>query len=211
MSFISEFNYFFYLLLFIYCIPWPLSYFKNFKDSQFAMPVALASHISISILAAFFIIFTINAGFAFSLSSLAVLVFIGCFLFDISNIYIGLKEDYRLSQFKYFLITIIISLLVFEFLFDGNNIYKLHKYCKPTEDPKIYRCLYDNNDTYIGELRSFKREGQGNYLFSDKKTNYIGGWKNNEYHGKGILIQNGKKYEVQYKNDKEISKKLVQN
>ena len=211
MTFINEFYYFFYFLLILYCIPWPLSYFKNFKDSKFALPVALASHISISILAAFFIIFTINAGFTFSFSSLAVLVFIGCFLFDIVNLYIALKEDYRLSQFKYFFITIIISLLFFEFLFDGNNIYKLHKYCKPTEDPKIYTCLYDNNDTYAGELRSFKREGQGNYLFSDKKTSYIGGWHDNDYHGKGLLIQNGKKYEIVHKNGKEISKKLVQN
>lgn len=211
MSFISEFNYFFYLLLFIYCLPWPLSYFINFKDSKFAMPVVVASHISISILAAFFIIFSINAGLIFSLSSLIVLIFVGCFFYDIINIYRALKEDYLLNQFKYYLITIVISLLTFEFFFDGDNIYKLHKYCKPTEDQKVYKCLYDNNDIYTGGLKSFKRHGQGNYLFSDKKTNYIGGWKNNEYHGKGILIQNGKKYEVQYKNDKEISKKLVQN
>ena len=211
MPFINEFYYFFYFLLFLYCIPWPLSYFKNFKDSKFVLPVALASHISISILAAFFIVFTINAGFTFSLSGLVVLVFIGCFFYDIINLYRVLKEDFLLSHFKYYFITIIISLLTFEFFFDDDNIYKLHKYCKPTEDQKVYKCLYDNNDSYTGGLKSFKREGQGNYLFSDKKTNYIGGWKNDNYHGKGILIQNGKKYEVQYKNDKEISKKLVQN
>ena len=192
MSFITEFNYFFYLLLFIYCLPWPLSYFTNFKDSKFAMPVVLASHISISILTAFFIIFSINAGLIFSLSSLIFLTFVGCFLYDIINIYKALKEDDLLSQFKYYLITIVISLLFFQFFFSGDNIYKLNKHCKPTSDTKIYKCLYEN-------------------LFYDGKNNYNGGWQDNEYHGKGLLVQNGKRYEIVHKNGKEISKKLVQN
>ena len=210
MSFISEFNYLFYLLLFIYCLPWPLSYFINFKDSKLVMPVVLASHISISILAAFFIIFSINAGLIFSLSSLIVLTFVGCFFYDIINIYRALKKDELVNQFKYYLITIVISLLFFQFLFSGNNIYKLHKHCKPTLDPEIYKCLYENG-TYVGAIKSFKRHGQGNYLFLDGKNNYNGGWQDNEYHGKGFLIQNGKKYEIEYKNGKEISRKLVQN
>lgn len=210
MSFISEFNYLFYLLLFIYCLPWPLSYFINFKDSKLVMPVVLASHISISILAAFFIIFSINAGLIFSLSSLIVLTFVGCFFYDIINIYRALKKDELVNQFKYYLITIVISLFFFQFLFSGNNIYKLHKHCKPTLDPEIYKCLYENG-TYVGAIKSFKRHGQGNYLFHDGKNNYNGGWQDNEYHGKGFLIQNGKKYEIEYKNGKEISKKLVQN
>lgn len=210
MSFISEFNYLFYLLLFIYCLPWPLSYFINFKDSKLVMPVVLASHISISILAAFFIIFSINAGLIFSLSSLIVLTFVGCFFYDIINIYRALKKDELVNQFKYYLITIVISLFFFQFLFSGNNIYKLHKHCKPTLDPEIYKCLYENG-TYVGAIKSFKRHGQGNYLFHDGKNNYNGGWQDNEYHGKGFLIQNGKKYEIEYKNGKEISRKLVQN
>ena len=210
MSFISEFNYLFYLLLFIYCLPWPLSYFINFKDSKLVMPVVLASHISISILAAFFIIFSINAGLIFSLSSLIVLTFVGCFFYDIINIYRALKKDELVNQFKYYLITIVISLLFFQLLFSGNNIYKLHKHCKPTSDPEIYKCLYEN-DTYVGGIKSFKRHGQGNYLFHDGKNNYNGGWQDNEYHGKGFLMQYGKKYEIVHKNGKEISKKLVQN
>jgi len=210
MSFISEFNYLFYLLLFIYCLPWPLSYFINFKDSKFATPVFLASHVSISILAAFFIIFSINAGLIFSLSSLIVLTFVGCFFYDIINLYRALKEDDLLNQFKYYLITIVISLLFFQLLFSDNNIYKLHKHCKPTSDPEIYKCLYEN-DTYVGGIKSFKRHGQGNYLFLDGKNNYNGGWQDNEYHGKGFLVQNGKKYDVVHKNGKEISRKLVQN
>jgi len=210
MSFISEFNYLFYLLLFIYCLPWPLSYFINFKDSKFATPVFLASHVSISILAAFFIIFSINAGLIFSLSSLIVLTFVGCFFYDIINLYRALKEDDLLNQFKYYLITIVISLLFFQLLFSDNNIYKLHKYCKPTSDPEIYKCLYENG-TYVGAIKSFKRHGQGNYLFHDGKNNYNGGWQDNEYHGKGFLMQNGKKYEIVHKNGKEISRKLVQN
>jgi len=210
MSFISEFNYLFYLLLFIYCFPWPLSYFINFKDSKFATPVFLASHVSISILAAFFIIFSINAGLIFSLSSLIVLTFVGCFFYDIINLYRALKKDELVNQFKYYLITIVISLLFLQFLFSGNNIYKLHKHCKPTLDPEIYKCLYENG-TYVGAIKSFKRHGQGNYLFHDGKNNYNGGWQDNEYHGKGFLMQNGKKYEIVHKNGKEISRKLVQN
>jgi hypothetical protein len=100
--------------------------------------------------------------------------------------------------------------LFFQLLFSGNNIYKLHKHCKPTSDPEIYKCLYEN-DTYVGGIKSFKRHGQGNYLFHDGKNNYNGGWQDNEYHGKGFLIQNGKKYEIVHKNGKEISRKLVQN
>jgi hypothetical protein len=174
------------------------------------MPVVLASHISISILAAFFIIFSINAGLIFSLSSLIVLTFVGCFFYDIINIYRALKKDELVNQFKYYLITIVISLLFLQFLFSGNNIYKLHKHCKPTLDPEIYKCLYENG-TYVGAIKSFKRHGQGNYLFHDGKNNYNGGWQDNEYHGKGFLMQNGKKYEIVHKNGKEISRKLVQN
>ena len=207
---ISEFNYFFYLLLLIYCLPIPLSYLKNFEDTKFAIPIFFATHISISILAAYVIIFSINAGLIFSFSSLILLTFVGVFFYDMINIYKALKKDNLLNQFKYYFITIIISLSFFQLFFSGDNIYKLNKYCKPTSDSKIYKCLYENG-VYVGEIKSFKRHGQGNYLYHDNKNNYNGGWQNDEFHGKGFLIQNGKKYETVYKNGKEISKKLVQN
>jgi hypothetical protein len=206
-NFIPQFFYLFFSLLFLYFISYPLSFLNKFSQTRLFALIAISSHTSISVIAAFIIIYTINAGFVFDLNNIVLVSFILCYFYDVATLYLIKKKDNSLKNYKYFFIPVVISLIIFYFLFNGDKIFKLHKYCKPTSTNKIYNCLYKNNDIYTGELNSFNRNGQGNYTFYNTKVNYSGGWKNGMFHGKGILIENGKKYLVEYDNNKEISRK----
>ena len=68
----------------------------------------------------------------------------------------------------------IISFIIFYSLFYGNNIYKLSPHCENTNDPKIKVCKYSNG-TYTGEMKAFRRHGQGEYIWNSGKT-YNGEW-----------------------------------
>lgn len=197
----------FFILLFIYFIPYPLSFLNKFSETRLFNAIVISSHTSISIIAAFIIVFTFNAGFVFELNNIVLVSLILCYFYDAINLYSLSKKTNSFQNYKYFFIAIIISLIFFQFLFEGDKIYKLHKYCKPTPTVKIFNCLYKNKDIYNGELKSFNRNGQGNYFYFDNKVNYSGGWKNGKLHGKGILIENGKKYAVEYNENKEVSRK----
>ena len=68
----------------------------------------------------------------------------------------------------------IISFIIFYSLYYGDNIYKLSPHCENTEDPKIKVCQYSNG-TYTGEMKAFRRHGQGEYIWNSGKT-YNGKW-----------------------------------
>ena len=68
----------------------------------------------------------------------------------------------------------IISFIIFYSLFYGDNIYKLSPHCENTKDPKIKVCKYSNG-TYTGEMKAFRRHGQGQYIWNSGKT-YNGEW-----------------------------------
>lgn len=206
-NFIPQFFYLFFSLLFLYFISYPLSFLNKFSQTRLFDLIVISSHTSISVIAAFIVIYTINAGFVFDLNNVALVSFILCYFYDVVTLYLIAKKNNSLKNYKYFFIPVVIFLIIFHFLFNGDKIFKLHKYCNPTSTNKVYKCLYKNNDIYIGELNSFNRNGQGNYTFDNTKVNYSGGWKNGKFHGKGILIENGKKYIVEYNNNKEISRK----
>ena len=76
--------------------------------------------------------------------------------------------------------------MIFYAYFYEDRIYKVSKYCKPTENPKIKICKFSNG-VYTGELKAFLRHGQGIYKFNSGES-YSGGWQNSIRHGTGVTI-----------------------
>ena len=74
--------------------------------------------------------------------------------------------------------------LIFYAYFYEDRIYKVSKYCKPTENPKIKICKFSNG-VYMGELKAFVTHGEGVYKFNSGAS-YSGGWKNSLRHGTGV-------------------------
>ena len=71
---------------------------------------------------------------------------------------------------------LVISFLVFYYLYNGEKIYKLSPHCSITDKPNIIYCEYINGN-YTGEMKAFRRHGQGEYIWDSGKT-YKGKWKN---------------------------------
>ena len=67
-----------------------------------------------------------------------------------------------------------VSFVIFYFLYNGDNIYKISPHCENTSDPKIKVCKYSNG-TYTGEMKAFRRHGQGEYIWNTGKT-FKGRW-----------------------------------
>ena len=59
---------------------------------------------------------------------------------------------------------------------NGDKIYNLSPHCKVLEKQSRVFCQYSNG-TYVGEMKSFRRHGQGKYIWNSGKT-YNGEWKN---------------------------------
>ena len=76
--------------------------------------------------------------------------------------------------------------LFFYIFFYEDRIYKVSKYCKPTENPKIKICKFSNG-VYMGELKAFLRHGEGVYKFNSGAS-YSGAWKNSLRHGTGTTL-----------------------
>ena len=56
-----------------------------------------------------------------------------------------------------------------------NKVYQwLYEDCENTNDPKIKVCKYSNG-TYTGEMKAFRRHGQGEYIWDSGKT-FKGKW-----------------------------------
>jgi len=70
---------------------------------------------------------------------------------------------------------LIISFTIFYIIYYGDKIYKLSPHCQNTDDPKIKFCKYSNG-TYTGEMRAFRRHGEGEYIWDSGKT-FNGQWK----------------------------------
>ena len=68
----------------------------------------------------------------------------------------------------------IISFGIFYYLYYGDKIYKLSPHCQNTNEPIIKFCKYSNG-TYKGEMKAFRRHGQGTYIY-DTGENYNGKW-----------------------------------
>ena len=137
-----------------------------------------------SILSSIIIIFLFSADFLLNLDLFLSLLMIGIHIY-LSLIFITMfKEILVIAGIKSLFIQkipliaivapFIISFIIFYSLFYGNNIYKLSPHCENTNDPKIKVCKYSNG-TYTGEMKAFRRHGQGEYVWNSGKT-YNGEW-----------------------------------
>ena len=136
-----------------------------------------------TIIFGFFIVFYLyfNLGFdLWFLISLSVLIwYLWLFVRDLK-----LKEG--VTPFKIFRASVIflpffVYLFIFSTYLKGNDFYKLNQYCEVPTDLNKITCNYSNG-YYVGQLKGFKREGEGTYFFKSG-SKYEGQWKRNLRHG----------------------------
>ena len=192
--------YIYYLNIFIFTIfisGWLLSFLKI--ESLIINSILISANyiaiISLSILNSIFIIFFFSAGYLMNIDLAISVLMIGLYVY-LANEFINLwrvlfkeHDDFLREaqiEIKYKILRklpaiaiiapFIISFIIFYSLFYGDNIYKLSPHCENTKDPKIKVCKYSNG-TYTGEMKAFRRHGQGTYIY-DSGENYNGKWNN---------------------------------
>ena len=190
--------YIYYLNIFIFTIfisGWLLSFLKI--ESLIINSILISANyigiISLSILNSIFIIFFFSAGYLMNIDLAISVLMIGLYVY-LANEFINLwrvlfkeHDDFLREaqiEIKYKILRklpaiaiiapFIISFIIFYSLFYGDNIYKLSPHCENTNDPKIKVCKYSNG-TYTGEMKAFRRHGQGEYIWNSGKT-YNGEW-----------------------------------
>ena len=190
--------YIYYLNIFIFTIfisGWLLSFLKI--ESLIINSILISANyigiISLSILNSIFIIFFFSAGYLMNIDLAISVLMIGLYVY-LANEFINLwrvlfkeHDDFLREaqiEIKYKILRklpaiaiiapFIISFIFFYSLFYGDNIYKLSPHCENTKDPKIKVCKYSNG-TYTGEMKAFRRHGQGEYIWNTGKT-FKGEW-----------------------------------
>ena len=173
-------------ILIMFFLSWLGSYIK--RDSWIlSISLIITNYLGVSgaaILSSIIIIFLFSADYLLNLDLFFSLLMIGVYVY-LSKIFITMfKEIFIIAGIKNLLIQkiptiaiitpFIISFIIFYSLFYGDNIYKLSPHCENTKDPKIKVCQYSNG-TYTGEMKAFRRHGQGEYIWNSGKT-YNGKW-----------------------------------
>ena len=159
-------------ILIMLLLGWLGSYIK--RDSWVLnISLIITNYLGVSgaaILSSIIIIFLFSADYLLNLDLFFSLLMIGVYVY-LSKIFITMfKEIFIIAGIKNLLIQkiptiaiitpFIISFIIFYSLYYGDNIYKLSPHCENTEDPKIKVCQYSNG-TYTGEMKAFRRHGQG--------------------------------------------------
>ena len=140
----------------------------------------ILSIISLSIFNSIFIIFIYSVGFFVNEDLFLGILWICIYVYCANGILKIFNEEFRDNKkYKLFVKIIIVgpfivSFIIFYALFYGDKIYKLSPHCENTNDPKIKVCKYSNG-TYTGEMKAFKRHGQGEYIWDSGKT-FKGKW-----------------------------------
>jgi len=175
-----------YLLYFVIAsslISWASEYIKN-KNNKVIISFAIIYYLSlvgISIINSIFLIFIFSAGFIINYDFAINILWIGLFIYLAINF---IKIFDEIDEKNYFLRILpkiailgplIISFTIFYIIYYGDKIYKLSPHCQNTEDPKIKFCKYSNG-TYTGEMKAFRRHGEGEYIWDSGKT-FNGQWK----------------------------------
>ena len=173
-------------ILIMFFLSWLGSYIK--RDSWVLnISLIITNYLGVSgaaILSSIIIIFLFSADYLLNLDLFFSLLMIGVYIY-LSKIFITMfKEIFIIAGIKNLLIQkiptiaiitpFIISFIIFYSLFYGDNIYKLSPHCENTKNPKIKVCQYSNG-TYTGEMKAFRRHGQGEYIWNSGKT-YNGKW-----------------------------------
>ena len=181
-------SYLLYFVILTGLISW-IGDFIKIKNDSITLVVIITNILSLigfSIINSLFLIFIYSAGYFLNYDFLINLLFIGIYIYCANEILKACNEDFRDN--KTFKLTakliiigpFIVSFVVFYLLFYGEKIYKLSPSCENTNDPKIKVCKYSKG-TYIGEMKAFKRHGQGEYIWNDGTG---GTWKGKWIEGK---------------------------
>ena len=120
------------------------------------------------IFSSFAFVFFAFAGLVINFALLWSLLLMGYFAWWLLDYIKAFSISFGISHKKMSIIFIgsFVSLfLIFYVYFYEDRIYKVSKYCKPTENPKIKICKFSNG-VYMGELKAFLRHGEGVYKFN---------------------------------------------
>ncbi len=173
-------------ILIMFFLSWLSSYIK--RDSWVLnLSLIIIYYLGVSgasILSSIIIIFLFSADYLLNLDLFFSLLMIGVYIY-LSKIFITMfKEIIVIAGIKSLLILkipaiaivapFIISFGIFYYLYYGDKIYKLSPHCQNTNEPIIKFCKYSNG-TYKGEMKAFRRHGQGTYIY-DTGENYNGKW-----------------------------------
>ena len=153
---------------------------KNGKITIVLSITNILSIIGFSIINSLFLIFIYSAGFFLNYDFWVNVIWIGVYIYcaneilKIFNDAFGNNKIYKLVGKLIIIGPFLISFIVFYGLFYGDKIYKISPHCENTNDPKIKVCKYSNG-TYTGEMKAFRRHGQGEYIWNTGKT-FKGEW-----------------------------------
>lgn len=140
----------------------------------------ILSIIGFSIINSLFLIFIYSAGFFFNYDFWVNVIWIGVYIYcaneilKIFNDEFGNNKTFKIIGKIIIIGPFIVSFIIFYALLYGDKIYKLSPHCENTSDPKIKVCKYSNG-TYTGEMKAFRRHGQGQYVWNSGKT-FKGKW-----------------------------------
>ena len=153
---------------------------KNDKITIVLSITNILSIIGFSIINSLFLIFIYSAGFFLNYDFWVNVIWIGVYIYcaneilKIFNDAFGNNKIYKLVGKLIIIGPFLISFIIFYGLFYGDKIYKISPHCENTNDPRIKVCKYSNG-TYTGEMKAFRRHGQGEYIWNSGKT-YKGDW-----------------------------------
>lgn len=153
---------------------------KNDKITIVLSITNILSIIGFSIINSLFLIFIYSAGFFLNYDFWVNVIWIGVYIYcanEILKIFddaFGNNKIYKLVGKLIIIGPFLISFIIFYGLFYGDKIYKISPHCENTNDPRIKVCKYSNG-TYTGEMKAFRRHGQGEYIWNSGKT-YKGEW-----------------------------------
>jgi len=153
---------------------------KNDKITIVLSITNILSIIGFSIINSLFLIFIYSAGFFLNYDFWVNVIWIGVYIYcanEILKIFNDAFSNNKIYKLVGKLIIIgpfLISFIIFYGLFYGDKIYKISPHCENTNDPRIKVCKYSNG-TYTGEMKAFRRHGQGEYIWDSGKT-YKGEW-----------------------------------
>ena len=153
---------------------------KNDKITIVLSITNILSIIGFSIINSMFLIFIYSAGFFLNYDFWVNVIWIGVYIYcaneilKIFNDAFGNNKIYKLVGKLIIIGPFLISFIIFYGLFYGDKIYKISPHCENTNDPRIKVCKYSNG-TYTGEMKAFRRHGQGEYIWNSGKT-YKGEW-----------------------------------
>ena len=153
---------------------------KNDKITIVLSITNILSIIGFSIINSLFLIFIYSAGFFLNYDFWVNVIWIGVYIYcaneilKIFNDAFGNNKIYKLVGKLIITGPFLVSFIIFYGLFYGDKIYKISPHCENTNDPRIKVCKYSNG-TYKGEMKAFRRHGQGEYIWDSGKT-FKGKW-----------------------------------